>query len=109
MNRRRTYVVAYDIRAPVRLHRVHRALTRLGHPLQYSVFAADLMPDEKEAALAMLSRLIDPRRDDVRVFAVPSRPFGAWYGACLARTVLLPLEPAATLAERLRARPFGAV
>lgn len=39
---RRRYVVAYDIREPKRLRRVHRAMKAFGYPLQYSVFICDL-------------------------------------------------------------------
>lgn len=108
MNARRTYLVAYDIRQPRRLVRVHRALTRLGHPLQYSVFAADFTPGEKAAALATLSGLIDARVDDVRVYPVPASPFGAWRGPLLLPGGLsLPGSSAATLADRLSRKAFS--
>ncbi len=108
MNQRRTYVVAYDIRDPRRLLRVHRAMTGLGHPLQYSVFAADLNPGEKAEAIATLTRLIAPDRDDVRVYSVPSALFGAWRGPLLSPAgLIMPSSPAAGLAERLKRRLFG--
>jgi CRISPR-associated protein Cas2 len=109
VNERRTYVVAYDIRAPRRLQRVHRAMTRLGHPLQYSVFAADFTPAEKAAALRRLGKLIDASADDVRLYAVPAHPFGAWRGPSLVPSaVSLASGAAATLADRLQRRPFAA-
>jgi CRISPR-associated endonuclease Cas2 len=108
MNERRTYLMAYDIRSPARLVRVHRAMTRRGHALQYSVFAADFTPAEKTEAIGALAALIEPICDDVRLYAVPANPFGAWLGRCCApATLLVAAEPAANLAERLRNSPFG--
>ncbi len=43
---RRRYLVAYDIRDPVRLRLVHRIVKDHGEPLQYSVFLCDLAPQE---------------------------------------------------------------
>ncbi len=39
---RRRFLVAYDIRDPVRLRRVHGVAKRYGYALQYSVFICDL-------------------------------------------------------------------
>jgi CRISPR-associated protein Cas2 len=108
LNVSRTHIVAYDVRDPARLARVHKAMTRLGHALQYSVFAADFTPVQKARALTALAALIDPRADDLRIYAVPADPFGAWRGPTLASPALLwASEPAATLAERLARRPFA--
>jgi CRISPR-associated protein Cas2 len=43
---RRRYLVAYDIRDPVRLRAVHRIVKDHGTALQYSVFLCDLAPAE---------------------------------------------------------------
>lgn len=43
---RNRYLVAYDIRNPRRLRRVHRVATDYGEPLQYSVFVCDLISVE---------------------------------------------------------------
>ena len=108
MNARRTYVIAYDIRDTRRLVRVHRALTRLGHPMQYSVFAADFTPGEKAAALVALGGLMDRQTDDMRIYPVPASPFGGWRGPRLSPggVSVLP-SPAATLAERLSRNVFS--
>lgn len=107
MNERRTWLVAYDIREPARLVKVHRALTRRGHALEYSVFAADFTPEEKDEVIAVLSALIDPRVDDVRFYKVPATPFGAWQGRMLAPpSLLFVMEPAAMLAGQLARQPF---
>jgi CRISPR-associated protein Cas2 len=46
MAQRTRYVVAYDIRDPRRLRRVHQVAKDHGYPLQYSVFICDLTPIE---------------------------------------------------------------
>ena len=82
-------------------------MTRRGHVLQYSVFAADFTPAEKAEAIDALAALIAPRADDVRIYAVPANPFGAWLGRLRApETLLVAAEPAASLAERLWKAPF---
>lgn len=108
MNQRRTHVIAYDMREPHRLVRVHRAMTGLGHALQYSVFAADLTPHEKADAMNVLRGIIDAKVDDVRIYPVPASAFGWWRGPVLSPSALMqPTSPAATLAERLaRQTPF---
>lgn len=42
MAQRTRYVLAYDIRDPRRLRRVHQVAKDYGYPLQYSVFICDL-------------------------------------------------------------------
>jgi CRISPR-associated protein Cas2 len=98
----RTYLVAYDIRAPRRLQRVHKALSKVGYSLQYSVFSVDLEEWERPTLVAKLRRLIDEREDDVRFYLVPSEPRGAWHGP-LPGSIAFAVSgaPAATLAERL--------
>lgn len=39
---RTRYLLAYDIRDPKRLRRVHQVAKTFGYPLQYSVFVCDL-------------------------------------------------------------------
>ncbi|TCO80597.1 CRISPR-associated Cas2 family protein [Plasticicumulans lactativorans] len=67
----RLYLIAYDIADPHRLARVARCLERIGTRVQYSVFIAELTPDELADAIADLARLIDPREDDVRAYPLP--------------------------------------
>ncbi|HNI33962.1 MAG TPA: CRISPR-associated endonuclease Cas2 [Microthrixaceae bacterium] len=44
--RRTRYLLAYDIRDPRRLRRVHKVATAFGTALQYSVFVCDLTVGE---------------------------------------------------------------
>ena len=41
-DRRRRYLVAYDIRDPKRLRQVHKTMKAFGWAMQYSVFICDL-------------------------------------------------------------------
>jgi CRISPR-associated protein Cas2 len=98
----RTYLVAYDIRAPRRLQRVHKALSKVGYSLQDSVFSADLEDCERPKLVTRLRRLIDENEDDVRFHLVPTEPRGAWHGP-LPGSIAFAVSgaSAATLAERL--------
>jgi CRISPR-associated protein Cas2 len=76
----RAYLIAYDIREPKRLGRVHRYLKRIGLALQYSVFVVRLTERQLDRVMRGLSRLIDPRCDDVRAYPVPADPDWLWLG-----------------------------
>lgn len=61
------YLIAYDVRCPRRLRRVHRVLSKEGLAVQYSVF---LCPAEIFGALwKELKTLIAPE-DDLRAYPV---------------------------------------
>lgn len=62
---RRRYLVAYDIREPKRLQRVHSAMKEFGYPLQYSVFVCDLDVGEKLRLRLVLGDLIHQGQDSV--------------------------------------------
>ncbi|MHB1809452.1 MAG: CRISPR-associated endonuclease Cas2 [Solirubrobacteraceae bacterium] len=72
---RTRYLVAYDIRHPRRLRRVHQVATDYGEPLQYSVFVCDLTAVE---LIALREKLLDEMKtteDSVSIFdlGVPAR------------------------------------
>lgn len=69
----RLHLIAYDIADPRRLTRVHRALTRVGIPLQYSVFLVPITATALDTLLAELAKLICPAEDDIRAYAMPAR------------------------------------
>jgi len=66
------YLLAYDIREPKRLARVHRYLRRHAVPVQYSVFVARLTGRELTRIAGDLGALIDAREDDVRIYPLPA-------------------------------------
>ena len=67
------WLIAYDIKDPRRLYRVHRLLKARGIPLQYSVFIAWITKRDIQYVVEMLEALINPKQDDVRLYHLPSR------------------------------------
>jgi CRISPR-associated protein Cas2 len=65
---RNRYLVAYDIRHPRRLRRVHRVATDHGEPLQYSVFVCDLTAVELLALKRALLAEIKTTEDSIGIF-----------------------------------------
>lgn len=61
-------LVCYDIADKRRLQRVHRYLKGQGVAIQYSVYYCIMSRTQQAGMLQALSRLIDPERDDVRVY-----------------------------------------
>lgn len=74
MNDPAPWLLAYDIAEPARLRRVHRHVRGEGVPLQYSVFLLEKTPRQVLRLRDELAELIDPVRDDVRIYRLPSRP-----------------------------------
>jgi CRISPR-associated endonuclease Cas2 len=72
------YLVCYDIsdtsirRMARRLTRARNALKEVCLPVQYSVFLGDFTPAVCRSTLTRLARIIDPARDDVRLYALPA-------------------------------------
>jgi CRISPR-associated protein Cas2 len=65
---RMRYLVAYDIRHPRRLRRVHRVAKDHGEPLQYSVFVCDLTAIELIALKRALLAEIKTTEDSIGIF-----------------------------------------
>lgn len=66
MNRRRmVWLVAYDIRDPVRLRKVHKTVRGYGDPLQYSVFRCVLSDRQMAELKARLTDHIHHGEDQV--------------------------------------------
>jgi len=62
-----TFLVAYDIRDPKRLRKVHLKMRGFGDPIQYSVFRCSLSPTNLQLMLMHLEKLIDESRDRIMV------------------------------------------
>jgi CRISPR-associated protein Cas2 len=75
LNESRRWLVAYDIREPRRLARVHRLLGRVAVPVQYSVFAASGSHADMRRLADELRGLIDESVDDVRIYSIPTNAF----------------------------------
>ncbi len=70
--RQRLFLVCYDIANPRRLSRVHRFVLKHAIPLQYSVFITRKNTLEIQWLLDHLNQLIDPHKDDVRIYTLPN-------------------------------------
>ena len=66
VNDRKTWLVAYDIRCPRRLRKVHQRLKREGASVQYSAYAVVASDCEIRCLLQQIESLIDARADEVR-------------------------------------------
>jgi len=75
-HRQRPHLICYDIADPKRLGKVHRYLKKTGLPLQYSVFLVNANAEGIARIRAALAHIIDPARDDIRIYPLPARP--AW-------------------------------
>ncbi len=69
---RARHVVAYDIREPKRLRRVHRVMKGFGFKLQYSVFLCDLTAAERFDLLTELMEVIDEAVDCIAIVELGS-------------------------------------
>tara|TARA_B100000745_G_C20039136_1_gene354052 strand:+ start:336 stop:629 length:294 start_codon:yes stop_codon:yes gene_type:complete len=65
-------LICYDIRSPKRLVKVHKVACGYAMPLQLSVFFGELTQGDVDALCAELSEIIDPKKDDVRIYGVTS-------------------------------------
>jgi CRISPR-associated protein Cas2 len=64
------FLITYDIGEPKRLRRVHKFLAAKAHALHYSVFAADWTEADLHKVKQALNTIIDPNKDDVRIYAI---------------------------------------
>ena len=68
MAERTRYLLAYDIRDPRRLRRVHQVAKAWGYPLQYSVFVCDLTRSELLMMKRDLAGEMSVVQDSVGIF-----------------------------------------
>ena len=85
------YLISYDIREPRRLLRVMRRVRQQAIPVQYSVYYAELYAHELNQLVAGLEALIEPKIDDVRIYAIGSLKEAIYIGS------MRPIDPDALL------------
>jgi CRISPR-associated protein Cas2 len=66
------YLVCYDITEPTRLSRVYKLMKGHGIHLQYSVFYCSLTWQDLIKLKSELSRLINHKEDDIRIYPLPA-------------------------------------
>ena len=67
-DRRKWFVVSYDIPNDKRRTKVMKLLEGYGHRAQYSVFECHLTTRDAETVRARLEALIDTGQDDIRIY-----------------------------------------
>ncbi|MDT8321337.1 MAG: CRISPR-associated endonuclease Cas2 [Xanthomonadales bacterium] len=87
------WLVTYDIADPRRLGRVARLLLKHGVRVQYSVFAVMARTAEIRELKTLLSTLIKPSEDDVRIYPISARGRSLLLGASMLAPDLLPQHP----------------
>lgn len=70
----RAWIIAYDIRDPRRLSRVHRCIKTYAIPVQYSVYWFQGSAFQLANLFAELRDILDINEDDVRAYQVPTSP-----------------------------------
>jgi len=85
------YVISYDIRDPRRLVRVMRRVRQQAIPVQYSVYYAELYAHELNQLVLGIESLIEPKVDDVRIYAIGPLSDAIYIGS------IQPIEPDALL------------
>jgi CRISPR-associated protein Cas2 len=76
-SRKHWFVLAYDVREPKRLKRLHYYLKKRGLPLQRSVFLLHKKPSELNRILQGVRQRTHKNEDDVRLYPVVS-PNSIW-------------------------------
>jgi CRISPR-associated protein Cas2 len=64
-------LIAYDVRHPQRLRRLHRWLKKRAVPVQESLFAGYFTAAQRRELIAGMQTLVHPSRDDVRLYVLP--------------------------------------
>lgn len=88
----RKWLVAYDVREPRRLKRVHALLTKTAVPVQYSMFAAAGSAQVMRRLAAAVERLMDVHADDVRFYPIPEQPLVYTIGPTMLPDAVLLLD-----------------
>lgn len=76
-SRKQWFVLAYDVREPKRLRRLHYYLKKRALPLQRSVFLLHKKPSELNRVLQGVRQRTHKNEDDVRLYPVVS-PNSIW-------------------------------
>jgi len=67
MSGRSLFLVAYDVRNPKRLRRIHKKLKGFGEAVQFSIFQCELTYKQKQVMIAEISDLIHHKEDRVLI------------------------------------------
>lgn len=68
----RNYLICYDIAHPKRLRKIYSFLRRKYTHIQYSVFFGRIDEAELTDLITELSKRINQKEDDIRIYPLPS-------------------------------------
>ena len=69
-----SWLLCYDIAEPKRLSKIHRYVTKIAIPMQYSVFLMQASHTELDEILDTLKVLINEKEDDIRIYPLHKKP-----------------------------------
>ena len=92
------YLVAYDVRCPKRLRRVHREVVSEGQGLQQSVYLVRASHRSLRDLLARVEAHMDTAVDDLRAYPVP-HPAQLWCGGAMVTATAERNEPIAAVVD----------
>lgn len=98
-DRNRLWLLAYDIADARRWQRVYRVVRPRFHRINWSVFLGEATLREIEDLAAELNLLIDPRHDDLRIYALATDARIWTFGASLTTPDRPACRPARQLLE----------
>ena len=77
------WLATYDISDPRNLVRVFKLLKKEGVPIQYSVFLINTNAVKISVLLGRISKMINPKTDDVRIYRIPEKAWITCIGASI--------------------------
>ncbi len=77
MKNRKWYLLAYDIKNPKRLSRLHYFIKKKAICLQRSVYLVQSSEDELDVMISKIRKIVHDKKDDVRLYPV-SQPGAIW-------------------------------
>ncbi|WFE69481.1 CRISPR-associated endonuclease Cas2 [Thiomicrospira sp. R3] len=96
------HILAYDIKNPKRLQRVHKYIKKFGLALQKSVYLVLASEQRMETIMAELASLINPKLDDVRTYPIESAQTLWLYGSSLHESLLMDQDAKANAWQRTK-------
>jgi CRISPR-associated protein Cas2 len=79
-NRQNWYIIAYDVRSPKRLQKIHRLLRSCAYALQNSVFAWYGTIAQLQTLQSKLLKISNLKIDDIRGYRLPTSAFVSLWG-----------------------------
>lgn len=73
-SKKHNWLLCYDISDPQRLGRIHRYVTKVAIPLQYSVFQLQASHQQLDTIIEELRKIMNEKEDDIRIYPLHKKP-----------------------------------